>query len=129
MRRILALAAAVLLLAGCAPAPTTDKPIDSLVYHQSQAIEDFDDSEYTQHEPSQVARFMELLQEYDVVPGVTVTTVEDNCAGGITTTVRVNYQDNTSADMLIASCGDPEYDKFNSAATALFSEWRSEAAG
>lgn len=129
MKRILAVVAAVLLLAGCAPAPTPDKPIDSLVYHQYQAIEDFDDSEYTQHEPSQVARFMELLEEYDVVPGVTVTTVEDNCAGGLSTTVTVNYTDNTSADMFIAACGEPDYDEFNSAATALFSEWRSEAAG
>lgn len=129
MKRILGLAAVVLLLAGCAPAPTPDKPIDSLVYHQYQAIEDFDDSEYTQHEPSQVARFTELLEEYDVVPGVTITTVEDNCDGGLSTTVTVNYADDTSAEMFIAECGEPDYDEFNSAATALFSEWRSEAAG
>jgi hypothetical protein len=98
--------------------------IESLDFHQYQAILDFDDSEYTQSDPAEVARFAALLQQYDVTPGVTVTAVEDGCAGGLSTTVTVNYAGGKSADMFIASCGEPDYDTFNVKANDLFSGWR-----
>lgn len=107
-----------------APQQTTGAAIESLDFHQYQAILDFDDSEYTQNDPAEVAGFAALLSEFDVTPGVTVTAVEDGCAGGLSTTVTVNYAAGESADMFIASCGEPDYDAFNVKANDLFSQWR-----
>lgn len=116
-------ATGVLALSACAT-PAEDREIESLLFHQYQAIEDFDDSDYSQDDPAQIARFQELLDEYDVTPGVTVTTVEDNCAGGMSTTVEISYTTGDPVEMFIAACGEPKYDEFNTQATALFTEWR-----
>jgi hypothetical protein len=100
--------------------------IESLTFHQYQAIEDFDDAEYTQDDPAQVQRFQALLDEYDVTPGSTVTTVEDECAGGISTTIEIAYAEGDPVEMFLAKCGVPAYDDFNSAAIDLFTQWRLE---
>lgn len=128
MRRFLTAAVVILVLAGCAPTPVSETTIVSLAFHQYQAIEDYDDSEYVQDDPAEIARFTELLDEFDVVPGKTVTAAQDNCAGGLSTTVTVDYEDGATADMFIAACGEPQYDEFNSKASELFSEWHEELA-
>lgn len=125
MKVLIALAAAALLLTGCSAQPVApNSDIASLTFHQYQAIENFDDSEYTQDDPTEVARFVSLLDEFGVVPGVTVTADQDECAGGLSSTVRVDYSGGESADMFIASCGKPDYDRFNQQANELFTEWR-----
>lgn len=106
---------------------TTDRgTIGSLTFHQYQAIQDFDDAEYVQDDPAQVARFQALLTEFDVVPGVTVTTVEDGCDGGLSTTVELAYVDGGTVEMFLATCGEPAYDEFNAQAIDLFTQWRLE---
>ena len=91
MKALIALAAAALLLTGCSARPVApNSDIASLTFHQYQAIENFDDSEYTQDDPTEVARFVSLLDEFGVVPGVTVTADQDECAGGLSSTVRVS---------------------------------------
>ena len=129
MRAILTAAAAVvLLLAGCTPTPASTTEVTSLTFHQYQAIEDYDDAEYVQDDPAEIERFVALLDEYDVVPGETVTAAQDYCDGGLSTTVEVGYEDGASAEMFIAACGEPQYDEFNSKATELFSEWHQNLA-
>lgn len=131
------MAVAVLVLAGCSvtptptpdPAPAPGKPIDSLVYSQYQAIEGFDDSEFTQHEPAEVTRFMALLDEYGVEPGVTDITPDEQCDGGLSTSVAITYSDGTTTDMIIESCGESDYSDFTREASDLFSEWRAAAGG
>lgn len=100
--------------------------IESLTFHQYQAIEDFDDADYVQDDPEQLQRFQDLLDEFDVTPGSTVTTVEDDCAGGISTTVQIAYATGDPVEMFLAKCGVPSYDNFNDAAIDLFTEWRLE---
>ncbi len=125
MKALIAAAAAALLLTGCSAQPVApNSDIASLTFHQYQAIENFDDAEYTQDDPAQVARFVSLLDEFDVAPGVTVTAVQDQCSGGLSSTVRIDYSGGQSADMFIASCGKPDYDEFNQQANELFTEWR-----
>lgn len=105
--------------------PESASAIASVDFHQSQAILDFDDSEYTQDDPAELATFAALLAEFDVVPGVTVTASEDNgCAGGLSTVATVNYADGKTADMFIATCGEPDYEDFNTQASDLFTQWR-----
>lgn len=100
--------------------------IGSLTFHQYQAIQDFDNAEYVQDDPAQVARFQGLLDEFGVIPGLTVTTVEDGCDGGLSTTVEVTYVDGAAAEMFLATCGEPDYDEFNVQAIGLFTQWRLE---
>jgi hypothetical protein len=130
MRSLIVGIAALMVLTGCAapPArPATD--ITSITFSQYQAIENFDDSEYTQNDRSQVAIFAALLDQFDVVPGVTITAVEDDCAGGLSSTVTVEYSEGPQAQMFIASCGKPEYDTFNQQVNRLLTEWRTELSG
>jgi len=121
-----AAALAVLFVITVGTARLAEGEIESLTFHQYQAIQDFDDAEYVQDDPAQVARFQALLTEFDVVPGVTVTTVEDRCDGGLSTTVELTYAGGDTAEMFIASCGEPAYDEFNSRAIDLFTQWRLE---
>lgn len=121
-----AAALAVLFVITFGTARLADREISSLTFHQYQAILDFDDAEYVQDDPAQVARFQTLLTEYDVVPGQTVTAVEDGCDGGLSTTVELTYAGGDTAEMFIASCGEPAYDEFNARATDLFTQWRLE---
>lgn len=100
--------------------------IESLTFHQYQAIQDFDDAEYVQDDPEQVQRFQSLLDEFHVSPGSTVTTVEDDCAGGLSTTVQIAYAQGDPVEMFLAKCGVPAYDDFNSRAIDLFTQWRLE---
>lgn len=123
------MAAVVLLLAGCTATPVSTTDIVALTFHQFQAIENFDDSEYVQDDPAEIARFVALLGEHNVVPGRTVTAKQDYCDGGISTTVTVEYADGAEADMFIARCGEEQYSEFNSLSNELFSEWREELAG
>ena len=61
----MALAAAALLLTGCSARPVApNSDIASLTFHQYQAIENFDDSEYTQDDPTEVARFVSLPDDF-----------------------------------------------------------------
>ena len=124
MKALIALAAAALLLTGCSAQPVApNSDIASLTFHQYQAIENFDDSEYTQDDPTEVARFVSLLDEFGVVPGVTVTADQDECAGGLSSTVRVDSSGGESADMFIASCGKPEPPRIRAAGRTAAESW------
>lgn len=130
MRAFGAVIAAVLLLTGCTATPARPAAdITSITFHQYQAIEDFDDSDYTQNDSSELARFAAVLDEFGVVPGVTITTVEDDCAGGLSSTLAITYTEGPTAEMFIANCGKPEFDDFNQQANELLTEWRAELSG
>jgi hypothetical protein len=129
MRGIPLAALAVVLLAGCAATPSGPRAIESITFSQFQAIEDFDDADYTQDDPKALAEFQALLDQYDVVPGQTVTTVEDQCDGGLSSTVAIDYADDSTAEMFIADCGEPDFDDFNAAANDLLTDWRQALGG
>ena len=121
-----AAALAVFFMITVGTARFSEREIESLTFHQYQAILDFDDAEYVQDDPAQVARFQALLTEFHVVPGQTVTTVEDGCDGGLSTTVEIGFSGGGSTEMFLATCGEPAYDEFNTQATDLFTQWRLE---
>ncbi len=78
MKALIALAAAALLLTGCSAQPVApNSDIASLTFHQYQAIENFDDSEYTQDDPTEVARFgvcSTSSASYQVSPSLPIRT-------------------------------------------------------
>jgi hypothetical protein len=101
--------------------------ISSVTYHQYQAVLDFDDAEYTQDDATQLAKLQQLLEQYDVTPGVTQTAPQDGCTGGLSTTAIVSYRDTSTAKMFISSCDSGNV--FAGKANDLFSEWRKAAGG
>lgn len=119
-------ALAVLLLSACS---ATVKSMESVTFHQYQSIEHFDSKDYTQADPAELDRLKELFERFGVTPGQTVTTVDDECEGGLSTTLTIAFQDGSSADMFVADCGRPEHASFNTAANNLFEEWREELSG
>jgi hypothetical protein len=127
--RVFALAAVVpiLLLAGCSTAPARVSTISSVSYSQSQAVQNFDDTTYEQKDPAELVRLEQLLDEYDVTPGVTDNAPDESCDGGLSTTATLRYQDGTTSDLVVESCGGGAYEKFNSAASDLFTAWHGSA--
>lgn len=127
--RVFALAAAlpILLLAGCSTAPAPVSTISSVSYSQSQAVQDFDDATYEQSDPTELVRLEQLLEKYDVAPGVTDNAPDESCDGGLSTTATLSYQDGTTSNLVVESCGGGAYEKFNSAASDLFTEWHNSA--
>jgi hypothetical protein len=125
-------AASIVLLAGCTPTPAPDPEpapgpgIDEIVavdFRQSQAIEDFDDSEYTQDDPAAIAEFQSLLVEHGIDPA-TWEGQDSGCAGNRVTEVTVRYAGTDLATQFgVDSCGD---DPFEQDADDLFTGWREE---
>lgn len=133
MRRLAvatALAATAALLAGCAspaPSPTgfANADIVALTFSQDQAILGFDNSEHTQDDPQQVARFVQLLDASGVVwsEGVPDDLRGIPCPGSITTHITAVYAetDVVVGPVDVGGCSDIA---FVDEVTALFSEWR-----
>jgi hypothetical protein len=103
--------------------------ITGIVFHQSQAIEDFDETEYTEREGAALDEFQMLLDEFAVVPGETQTG-GDACPGALTSVLAIEYSDGDAADLELTTCGAPAaYETFNQEATALLSDWHKQLAG
>jgi hypothetical protein len=107
--------------------PRPVQQISSVAYNQYQAIVDFDDAEYTQDDATQLAKFQQLLEQYNVTPGVTQTAPQDGCAGGLSTTATLTYHDASTAKMVISSCDSSNV--FAGKANNLFTQWRHAASG
>lgn len=106
----------------------TTAEIASVAFNQHQSVQDFDDAEYTQDDPRQLAEFRAMLDEYGVTLGVTETAdPDDACPGALTTSASVKYEDGEVADLFLSTCGaNPRYEDFNNAATALLTTWRED---
>jgi pimeloyl-ACP methyl ester carboxylesterase len=133
----LVLAASVALLAGCTPAPgpapVPGPGIDEIVavdFRQSQAIENFDDAEYTQDDPAAIEELQALLAEHGIDPA-TWEGEDTGCAGNRVTQVTVRYaaaegEDALAAQFSVDSCSD---DPFELDADELFTGWREDLSG
>jgi hypothetical protein len=133
---LLALAASTTLLLSACVGPfgpiAMSKSVD-IIYHvdftQSQAVPDFDDSEFTFGEDSDdvetkwMARFHQLLKDHDIEPWNYRPRDTEGCTGGITTTVHVMYHGAGEDTMVIDGCA-AEDGNFEAEATAFFSEYR-----
>src|SRR5690349_4741622 len=132
---LLALAAAsTFLLTGCIAAFTPiamRKSVDIIYqvdFSQSQAIQDFDDSEYTFGEdsddgPAWMTSFHQLLKDHDIEPWNYRPRETDGCTGGITTTVHMLYHGAGEDTMVIDGCA-AEDGSFEADATTFFTEYR-----
>lgn len=114
-------------LAGCTPSAPSADTIESVTFSQSQALPDFDDGEYTQDDPAEVQKFVDLLETYDIDPGGYQTPDTGGCAGGISSDVTVEYE-KLAAQFSIDGCAAPD-DTFEADATALLSGWRDDLGG
>jgi len=121
---VAAAASAVLvagLLAGCVPAGPGAEDITSVDFRQSQAIPDFDDSDYMQDDPEQIARLVELFREHGIDPA-TWRGADSGCTGNRVTRATLHYADSDLGTQLgIDSCNDNAFER---AADELFTEWR-----
>jgi hypothetical protein len=99
--------------------------IVALTFAQDQAILGFDNSEYTQQNPQQVARFVQILDENGVVwsEGIPDDLLAVPCPGSITTHITAVYADTdvVVGPVDVGGCSDLA---FVNDVTALFSEWR-----
>lgn len=125
---ILAAVIPLLALAACAPVPADPAPgITSVTYHQSAAIENFDDADYVQDDLTELQRLEDLLEEYSVTPGVSQTEPDLPCDGSTTTYATMSYTDEQEVFLIVDPCGEGAFMEFNKAADDLFSEWKSAA--
>jgi outer membrane murein-binding lipoprotein Lpp len=124
-------AAATLLLSGCIGPFQTYGPLNKsidLIYHaefsQSQAVPDFDDSEYTieEYDPA-LELFKDQLRGFDIEPWNYTPRETDGCTGGVTTTVRMLYHGSGESTMVIDACGAAD-DSFEAVATQIFTDFR-----
>lgn len=108
-----------------------DNGYGSIDYAQSQAVPDFDDSVHTQADPGEIAKFVALLDQYDIDPDGYVSTSEAGCAGGVRTVVSLfdtsSPKENLAARMEIDGCGKSS--GFDAEATTLLSGWRESDQG
>jgi hypothetical protein len=99
--------------------------IVALTFSQEQAIPDFDNSEHTQDDPQQVARFVQLLDASGVVwsEGIPDALAAAPCPGSITTRITAHYRgtDVVVGPVDVGGCSDIA---FVGDVTALFAEWR-----
>lgn len=102
--------------------------ITSITFSQSQAVEGFDDSDYTQTDPAAIAEFQALLNEFGVVPGQTALTAE-GCPGSLGTELELTYRDGATVPMSLNTCGAGAHEDFMNEATDLVSSWRESLAG
>jgi hypothetical protein len=124
------IASTALLLSGCGFGPIAmDKNVE-LIYQvdfsQSQAVPDFDDSEYSFDDleyPEWLDSFIQLLQDHDIEPWTYEPRDSGGCTGGITTTVHMLYHGAGEDTMVIDGCAAEE-GSFEADATALFSQFR-----
>ena len=120
---LLLVAASAALLTGCAPGGPGVDSIDSLTFHQSQALPSFDGGTYTQDDAAQVKRFVALLKKDGVDPATYRARDTGGCTGGLTTVVKVGYSgSSTTHEMTIKGCGKSS--GFEHDANALFSGWK-----
>lgn len=111
------------LLTGCAPAGPAIDGLTAVDFRQSQAIPDFDDGEYTQDDPEQLERLVELLREHGIDPA-TWRGADSGCAGNRVTTATLHDGDSgLDTQLRIDSCND---NAFEQAADELFTEWREQ---
>jgi hypothetical protein len=101
--------------------------ITSITFEQSQAVEGFDDDEYTQTDPGAIAEFQALLDEFGIVPGQTDLTAE-GCPGSLSTELTIAYGEGATVPMSLDTCGAAAHADFMNEATDLVSSWR-EALG
>jgi hypothetical protein len=110
------------ILGGCTPAGPGIDRIDAVDFRQTQAVPDFDDSDYTQDDPAEIARFVELLREHGVDPTSWRHAETDGCTGNRVTTLTIRYADSDLATPFSVDSCVP--DAFDQEADELFSEWR-----
>lgn len=129
---VLGVAGVAGILSGCAapspdpaPGPGIDR-ISAVDFRQTQAIEGFDDAEYTQDDPAEIGRFVALLDEHGIDPAHWRGGDRD-CDGSRVTTATIHYADSELGTQLrVDTCND---DAFEQAADELFTQWREELAG
>jgi hypothetical protein len=118
--------AGVLLINYTSEALTRENGYGSIGYAQYQAVPGFDDREYSQDIPEEIARFVALLEEYDIDPDGYVSLADPGCTGGVSMVVSLfNTSDlapHVIARMEFEDCG--RTGNFDHDATTLVSEWR-----
>jgi hypothetical protein len=99
--------------------------ITSVTFSQSQAVQNFDDAEYTQSDKAEIAKIYALFDEFHISPATYKSPDTGGCAGGVTTDLSLNYSTTSRIDMTIDGCGAAS-GTFEGKATELFSTWHTE---
>lgn len=102
----------------------TRQDIVAITFHQSQAVQDFDDREYTQREPQALEQFQSLLDRFDVEPGSTLVDAGGSCPGSLVSELRIQYPEGQPVPMALTTCGASAFEEFNQEASALLTQWR-----
>ena len=114
-----------LLLRFSEQAPARENGYGGISYSQYQAEYGYDVGSYVQGDPDEVARFVALLDRYDIDPSGYRSTADPGCAGGTATAVGLYDVDPLESHVIarleITDCGGS--DGFDAAATELFTEW------
>jgi hypothetical protein len=101
---------------------TSERSIDALTrieFSQTQAVPDFDSGTYVLDSPDVLQQFRDLLTEHDIVPWEYTAPSTEGCAGGVTTTATLSYDDAEPDQLVIDGCAAPD-GSFESDATEFF---------
>jgi hypothetical protein len=107
---------------GEAPSTFSNAEIVSITFSQQQAVDGFDDGEYTQADPDEIARFVATLDSQTwSEPWVDADAAPDDppCVD-IRTDAKAEYINGQRVGQIIDGCRGP----LSAAVTDLFSEWR-----
>jgi hypothetical protein len=106
-------------------AQTRENGYRAIEYSQYQAVDGYDLESHRQDDPAEIARFVALLERYDIDPDGYVSSDDEGCIGGVWSAVSLfdleEPEAHVVARMEIDTCGDD--DGFDAEATALVTEW------
>jgi hypothetical protein len=98
--------------------------IVAIAFSQSQAVQGFDDAGYTQDDPAEVARFVDLLERFDILWSDGNVDSGESCPGSISSQVTAVYEgtDLVVGPVVLEDCSAD--DTFPTDASALLTFWR-----
>jgi hypothetical protein len=105
-------------------APTL-APISAIDYSQYQAVPDFPDATHHTSDPARIAAFTALVKKYSIDVTDFNESLNDDCTGGMATTLTLHFADSKTAKFRVYDCGGQvPRGTFVSDTSALVTRWR-----
>ncbi|WP_394769671.1 hypothetical protein [Lacisediminihabitans sp.] len=122
---VLAVGLAVFFAVQLFSRPVSLAPIEKIEFSQYQAVPNFSDTVHVVSDEKRIDEFRALVRQYSIDVRNFDDSLNDDCTGGLATSITLHFTDSTSHKLQIYDCGKPVAGgTFVSDATALFVGWR-----